>query len=160
MEVINVIRVTTANLFTLPITVIWSGKGNLKIVSDFSSQDIQYSYDGKSGKINFNYPISQSYKFGDTFVIHYRIICEDTSGEESPDMAFFARRPTKFCVLEATLKYKEINPPAVFSYASEVGAITINTKLQDVSFDEKTKSYRVNIPNPILKYAYKLTWIK
>lgn len=160
MEIINVIRVTTAHLSMLPISVIWSGKGNLKISSDFSGQDIQYNYDGRSGKISFNYPISQSYKFGDTVVIHYRINCDDITGDGAPEMAFFARKPTRLCVLETILKYKETNPPAIFSYASEVGAITINTKIKDVNFDEKAKSYRVNIPNPTLNYAYKLTWVK
>lgn len=162
-EIIRVQKITKPNIPKLPLRVFWSGRGNITIESAFSNQKIDYNFDAKTGEISFYYPTPSVYKFGDIVVVHVRMLLEDTTNQNSPELSWHVRVPTKLCVMEVILKYKDGNSPASFNYRPVEGgghSLITYQKERDVVFDTKSRSYRVVITNPITHYVYQLKWNK
>lgn len=156
-EVVGVYRVTAPHLSVLPLSAHWSGRGPLSIESAFLKDNLDFNFDGKTGEISFNFPLSHTHRFGETIPVHFRMKLEDASRQNEPHNSLLIARPVRLLVLETSLKYKEHNPPAILYYMPP-SVYRVEQKEKEIPFDEATRSYRVIIPNPILGYEYRLKW--
>lgn len=162
LESIKVVKITKPYADKIEKSLSWSGRGNVKFESLFLNKSPLIKVDGQTGEVTFDYPIPSS-RFGDTIVEQFKLKMTDKTGENIPHLSYHAKYPTDLAVLEVILKYKDNNEPATFGFRTkfrEGSSYTHEQKEKFVPFDLKTRSYRVEIPNPILGYTYAITWKK
>ena len=158
-EVTEVFQVTEPFLQCVPIKLVWSGHGHLRVTSELLKTEIQPKVDGQNGNIEFTLPLPETKRFGDTAIIHYRIDLEDTTGQNKPVLAKNVKRPCRLVIFEVELRYLSECADAELTWRlkddSDIGQPTV---LRRVPFDPVTKSFRTYISDPCVGRKYQLQW--
>jgi hypothetical protein len=160
-ECTDALRITNPSLPSKPIKLFWSGRGNVKLDTPLLTRKPTLSADQITGEINFTYPTLPARKFGDTTAVHFSVQLEDSAGQNKPELYTRITYPVQIVVLEVVLKYKDKSNPAAFGsrlLEGQPSDLLPYQKISDIAFDEKTKSYRIVIPNPTLGHIYQLKW--
>jgi hypothetical protein len=159
-ETVSAIRSTKPVLTHIPVKAYWTGIGEIAITSRFHREKLDYGFDVKSGALTFDYPLGSARRFADPAVVHYIITMTDKTGENLPYFSVGITRPTELLMMEVVLGHKEQSSPAQFGYMriEESRGIPHLNEIQQIDFDPATRTYRVEVANPIVGRRYRLSW--
>lgn len=163
-EAVKVVKVTQANLAKLPLTYTWTGsRGNIVVKSEFfpgkKIREIDVDHESESGEIQVKYPVPPGCKVGENVVVHLRMGLEDSANQNEPKLSYSNTHPTRLCIMEVILDYKDKNPPAVLERRlRSSSSLRQYQKEEDVEFHKKTRSYHVMVVDPRRECEYRLVW--
>lgn len=155
-ELLKVIHVTSPVLNRIPVSLSWSGRGEVKVESRLLKEAIYPVVDEKTGEIRFDYPVVPSARFGDVFIMSYKVSLCDNLEQNEPEIKAIVREPAKLWIFEVALEHKNENPDAKLSYVAEKSEM--ECRIGTTPFNPATRTYRVYLPHPVLGYRYILRW--
>ena len=159
-EVIQHIQCKTILLDRIYYKFKWTGSKQPVVSSDMQTVGPVFINDSPDEFDQVELRLDRPLRYGETVVQHFRAQLDDSDEKAKTMLAFHVEKPIEVLRMVAILRYKidTYDKKAVVYVRMKAGASSQERKIEEIKFDQKTKSYLFHQKQPLIGRVYRMAW--